>query len=77
MISLYRLKSILNEKPFHPLRVTMSSGDTYDIFIGEMAFMTKLEIVVALDLEDGVPTEFKTCSLRQVASVQRLVCTKN
>jgi hypothetical protein len=51
----------------------MSSGKTYDIRHPEMAWLTRTDILVGLDIaEDGVPAEFDICSLLHVTAVEPL-----
>jgi hypothetical protein len=52
----------------------MSSGQTYDIRHPEMAFLAQSSIQVGIDeADDGIPDEFKTCSLLHVTAVEPLI----
>jgi hypothetical protein len=51
----------------------MSSGQTYDVRHPEMAMLTRSDILVGVDVaDDGVPAEFKICSLLHVTSIEPL-----
>ena len=62
---------MLTRRPFQPVRLTLSSGQTFEIRHPEMAFLTRTSILIGIDLaEDGVPAEFKIISLLHVASME-------
>ena len=49
----------------------MSSGQTYGVRHPEMAWLTRTDILVGIDIaDDGVPAEFKICSLLHVTAVE-------
>jgi len=57
-------RDLLAARPFRPFRVVMSSGQTYEVRHPEMAMLTRSDILVGIgDTDDGVPAEFKICSL--------------
>jgi hypothetical protein len=64
-------RNLLSARPFKPFRVIMSSGQAYEVRHPEMAFVTKTDLVVGIDVaEDDVPSEFKICSLLHVTAVE-------
>jgi hypothetical protein len=63
-------RNLLTARPFKPFRIIMSSGQSYEVRHPEMAFVTKSDIVVGIDVEDEVPAEFKICSLLHVTAVE-------
>ena len=66
-------RELLTASPFKPFRVVMSSGKKYDVRHPELALLTQSEILVGVDAaEDGVPAEFKICSLQHVTCVEPL-----
>jgi hypothetical protein len=66
-------REMLARRPFQPVKLTLSSGQSYDIRHPEMAFLTRTSILIGTDLaEDGVPAEFKIVSLLHVASMEPL-----
>jgi lipoate synthase len=51
----------------------MSSGQAYEVRHPEMAMLTRSDILVGLgETEEGVPAEFKICSLLHVSSIEPL-----
>lgn len=66
-------KEMLARRPFQPMKLTLSSGQSYEIRHPEMAFLTRTSILIGTDLApDGVPAEFKIISLLHVASMEPL-----
>lgn len=66
-------RNLLKHQPFKPFRVIMSSGKTYDVRHPEMALLTRTDLLVGVDeADDGVPAEFKICSLLHITSVEPL-----
>ncbi len=64
-------RELLTQRPFKPFRLVMSSGQTYEVRHPEMAWLTRTSILVGVDeTEDGVPAEFKICSLLHVTAVE-------
>lgn len=50
--------------PFRPFRVAMSSGKSYEVRHPETAMLTRTDLLVGIDVEDGVPAEFRICSFQ-------------
>jgi hypothetical protein len=66
-------RDLLKQQPFRPFRVVMSSGESYDVRHPEMAWVTKNDLVVGVDVaDDGMPAEFRICPLFHVATVEPL-----
>lgn len=63
-------REMLSKRPFQPFRLVMSSGEKYDVRHPEMALLTRSDMLVGTAVEDGVPAEFKICSLLHVATVE-------
>jgi hypothetical protein len=64
-------RDLLAARPFRPFRLVMSSGQTYEVRHPEMAMLTRTSILVGIDIaDDGVPAEFKICSLLHVTAVE-------
>jgi hypothetical protein len=62
---------LLSARPFRPFRLVMSSGLVYEVRHPEMALLTRTSILVGVDVaDDGVPAEFKICSLLHVTAVE-------
>jgi hypothetical protein len=66
-------RDLLTQRPFKPFRLVMPSGHAYDVRHPEMAFLTRSDILLGVDeADDGVPADFKTCSLLHVSAVEPL-----
>jgi hypothetical protein len=66
-------RELLAQRPFKPFRLVMSSGQSYEVRHPEMAMLTRTDMLVGTDVaDDGVPAEFKICSLLHVATVEPL-----
>lgn len=66
-------REMLARRPFQPVRLTLSSGLSYEIRHPEMALLTRTSILIGTDLaEDGVPAEFKIISLLHVTAIEPL-----
>jgi hypothetical protein len=64
-------REMLARRPFEPIRLTLSSGQSFEIRHPEMAMLTRTSILIGVDFaEDGVPAEFKIISLLHVASLE-------
>ena len=66
-------REMFGRRPFQPVKITLSSGQTYEIRHPEMALLTRSDLLVGTDLaEDGVPAEFKILSLLHVTAIEPL-----
>jgi hypothetical protein len=66
-------RDLLTERPFKPFRLVMSSGQSYEVRHPEMALLTRTSMLVGVDqAEDGIPAEFKICSLLHVTAIEPL-----
>lgn len=66
-------REMLSRRPFQPVRVTLSSGQSFDIRHPEMALLTRTSLLVGTEIaEDGVPAEFKILSLLHVTAIEPL-----
>jgi hypothetical protein len=64
-------REMLARRPFQPVRVILSSGQSYEIRHPEMALLTRTSLLVGVDLApDGVPAEFKILSLLHVTAIE-------
>jgi len=58
-------------RPFQPVRLILSSGQSYEIRHPEMALLTRTDILIGTGLaDDGIPSEFKICSLLHVTAIE-------
>jgi hypothetical protein len=66
-------RELLAQRPFRPFRLVISSGQVYDVRHPEMALLTRTDILVGIEVaDDGVPAQFKICSLLHVTAVEPL-----
>jgi hypothetical protein len=66
-------RDILKHRPFKPVRIAASSGETYDIRHPEMAFLDRTSIYIGTgDEDDGVPAEFRIVSLLHITAIEPL-----
>lgn len=71
-------RELLAQRPFRPFRLVMSSGQTYEVRHPEMALLTRTSILVGIDVaDDGVPAEFKICSLLHVTAAEPLTAAES
>ena len=72
-MTIQTFRELLAQRPFKPFRLVMSSGQAYEVRHPEMAMLTRTDMVVGTDIaDDGVPAEFKICSLLHVATIEPL-----
>jgi len=70
-MTLQTFKEMLTKRPFQPVRLVMSSGHRFEIRHPEMALLTRTDILVGTGAaEEGVPAEFKICSLLHVTAIE-------
>ena len=66
-------REMLSCRPFRPVRLTLSGGQSVETRHPEMAMLTRTSLLIGTDVaEDGVPAEFKIISLLHVASMEPL-----
>jgi hypothetical protein len=71
IMTVQTFRELLTAAPFCPFRLIMSSGQAYEVRHPEMALLTRTSILVGTgDTEEGVPAEFKICSLLHVTAVE-------
>lgn len=64
-------REMLARRPFQPVKLTLSSGQAFEIRHPEMALLTRTSILIGTDVAaDGVPAEFKIVSLLHVTSIE-------
>jgi hypothetical protein len=64
-------RELLSQQPFRPFRLVMSSGQSYEVRHPEMAMLTRTDLLVGVHpTKDGVPAEFRICSLLHVTTVE-------
>lgn len=77
-MTLQTFRDLLKQQPFQPFRIVMSSGQSYDVRHPEAAFLTQTNVVIGTEIaDDGIPDEFKICSLLHISAVQPLLKSAN
>jgi hypothetical protein len=72
-MTLQTFREMLTARPFQPVRLVLSSGESYEIRHPEMALLTRTSILVGTDAKkDGIPGEFKIVSLLHVTAIEPL-----
>jgi len=62
---------MLTRRPFEPMRVKMSNGETFEIRHPEMATLTKTGLIVVLPEADGRPSDrFEVCSYSNITVIE-------
>jgi hypothetical protein len=70
-MNLQTFRDLLRQRPFRPFRLVMSSGQTYEVRHPEMAMLMKTDILVGVnETKEGIPSEFRICSLLHVTSIE-------
>ena len=64
-------REMLTRRPFQPVKVTLSSGQSYEIRHPETALLTRTDLLIGVDVaDDGVPAEFRILSLLHVTAIE-------
>jgi len=72
-MTLQTFREMLSRRPFQPVKLTLSSGQSFEIRHPEMAMLTRTSILIGTDFAaDGVPAEFKIISLLHVTAMEPL-----
>lgn len=70
-MAIQTFREMLARRPFQPVRIILSSGQSYEIRHPEMAMLTRTDLLVGVDVaDDGVPAEFKILSLLCVTAIE-------
>ena len=65
------VRDLLRQRPFRPFRVVMSSGEAYEVRHPEMAWVTKNDLFVGIDVaDDGLPADARICPLFHVTTLE-------
>ena len=69
-------RELLARRPFQPFRLVMSGGQAYEVRHPETALLTRSDMLIGFgESEEGVPAEFKICSLLHVTTVEPLTAS--
>ena len=65
----------LQKRPFQPLRVSSSSGESYEVRHPEMAWLTRTELLIGIAERRGFPSRYRALSLLHITAVEPLDST--
>lgn len=76
-MTLQTYRDLLSQRPFRPFRIVMSSGQSFEVRHPEMAMLTRTDLLVGVgEADDGVPAEFRICSLLHITTIEPLNAPK-
>lgn len=68
-----KLREILNEQPFKPFRVFLTSGRYYDVPNHDAAFITDYKLEIGLDLnKKGFAQRSVNCPFAHIANIEEM-----
>lgn len=65
----------LQKRPFQPIRVSSSSGESYEVRHPEMALLTRTELLIGIAERRGFPSRYRAISLLHITAVEPLDST--
>lgn len=65
----------LQKRPFQPIRVSSSSGESYEVRHPEMAWLTRTELLIGIAERRGFPSRYRALSLLHITAVEPLDST--
>ena len=67
----------MEEKPFRPFRVILSSGDSYEVRNHDSAWVLRKALEIGLDPDaEGVVALTRRCSILRIASIEDIPTSK-
>ena len=67
----------MDEKPFRPFRIKMSSGDTYDVRNHDAAWVLRNIIEIGIDPDaEGFASQTRRCAILHIASLEDIPTSK-
>lgn len=68
------LMELIRKRPFAPLRIHMTDGQTYDILHPEMVLVLRgrVDIGISPDLKTGVLDRVEHCALLHIVRIEKL-----
>ena len=62
----------LRKRPFQPIRISSSSGESYEVRHPEMAWLTRTELLIGIAERRGFPSRYRAISLPHITAVEPL-----
>jgi hypothetical protein len=67
----------MDEKPFRPFRIKMSSGASYDVRNHDSAWVLRNAIEIGLDPDaEGLVSHTRRCAILHIASIEDISSSK-
>jgi hypothetical protein len=67
----------MDEKPFRPFRIKMSSGDAFDVLNHDPAWVLRNAIEIGLDPDaEGLVAHTRRCAILHIASIEDIPSKK-
>ncbi len=77
MFTANQLKERMQEKPFRPFRIKMSSGESYDIKNHAAAWVLRNAVEIGMDPDaDGFVSNTRRCAILHIASIEDIQTAK-
>jgi len=77
MFTAQQLRERMDEKPFRPFRIKMSSGDTYDVRNHDAAWVLRNIIEIGIDPDaEGFASQTRRCAILHIASLEDIPTSK-
>ncbi len=72
-MTFHPLRELLRKRPFQPFRLVMSNGQVHEVRYPDMAFLTRNDILVGIDVDDdGSADRVKICHLPNGDAIEPL-----
>ena len=67
-------REMLARRPFQPVRIVTSSGQTYEVRHPEMAVLTRTDLLIGMGAaDDDLPEYFKYVSLLHITAIEPIL----
>ncbi len=67
----------MEERPFRPFRIKMSSGDTYEVRNHDAAWVLRNVIEIGIDPDaEGLASQTRRCAILHIASLEDIPTSK-
>jgi hypothetical protein len=77
MFTAHQLKERMDERPFRPFRIKMSSGETYEVRNHDAAWVLRNVIEIGLDPDaEGFASQTRRCAILHIASLEDIPASK-
>jgi len=77
MFTAQQLKERMEERPFRPFRIKMSSGDSYDVRNHDAAWVLRNVIEIGLDPDaEGFASQTRRCAILHITSLEDIPTSK-